>query len=85
MPPRGSHNIAFTAADAVIRPRGYRELEISVDSVDPGEIISLFSPEEIINTIGTGPLLEHMTIKDVIDHFGTDEIYEALDIDPKFM
>ena len=84
MPPRGSHNISFTAEEVSIVPRGYREITINASSVDPGEVIDTIDVDQIISIIGTGPLLDRMSIKDVIDHFGQDEIFEHLDIDPKF-
>lgn len=77
-----SDSIELRAEGVVVNPRGYKEVDVELSGVDPGQLLELVSAEEAVDHFGIHEILKHVPIGEIVQYYGQDELFNEMDIDP---
>lgn len=63
----------INAKSVYVEPMGVNHVEVTLNDIDPSEILEQFGVEEIVEHIGSDSLLEQIGRDKAIEYFGIEE------------
>lgn len=79
-----SNSIELRAEGVAINPVGYKEVEVQLDGVCASQLLELVKAEDAVDHFGFHEILNQIPISEIIKHYGQDELFQEMDIDPGF-